>query len=209
LKRKKSNFDDAIIFLIFEGITNKTNSYSNRQTAEIIKLKKELEMSRESLKVYERNILRKDEAIENLSKAFEKQREKTDLLRVMMEWKLKRQENAKEVRQIPVVFNCYKFRYSNKKTISVKTFAEKVAEKYYNNRVKLKAFLCWQYFIISKRKAKLEKACKKKAEEVCYELATKYETKIKTVRFFLFDQYCKYMNSWLNEYDFINSWKKS
>jgi hypothetical protein len=42
--------------------------------------------------------LRKDEAIENLSKAFEKQREKTDLLRVMMEWKLKRQENAKEVR---------------------------------------------------------------------------------------------------------------
>jgi hypothetical protein len=54
-------------------------------------------MSRESLRVYEKNILRKDEAIENLSKAFEKQREKNDLLRVMMEWKLKRQENAKEV----------------------------------------------------------------------------------------------------------------
>ena len=57
-----------------------------------------MEISRERLKVYEKNILRKDEAIENLSKAFEKQREKTELLRVMMDWKLKRQENAKEVK---------------------------------------------------------------------------------------------------------------
>jgi hypothetical protein len=47
--------------------------------------------------VYEKIILRKDEAIEKLSKAFEKQREKTDLLKVMMDWKIKRLENSKEV----------------------------------------------------------------------------------------------------------------
>jgi hypothetical protein len=39
--------------------------------------------------------------------------------------------------------------------------------------------LCWQKYILNKLKAKIEKACKKKAEEVCLELATKYETKIK------------------------------
>ena len=54
-------------------------------------------MSRESIKVYEKNILKKDETIENLSKAFEKQTEKTELLRIMMEWKVKRVENSKEV----------------------------------------------------------------------------------------------------------------
>jgi hypothetical protein len=47
--------------------------------------------------MFELNTLKKDEAIENLSKAFEKQREKTDLQRCMMEWKVKRLENAKEV----------------------------------------------------------------------------------------------------------------
>ena len=62
-----------------------------------------------------------------------------------------------------------------------KAFTEKLAEKYHTTRVKLKAFICWQNFLITKRKTKLEKACKKKAEEVCYELATKYETKIKSV----------------------------
>lgn len=105
--------------------------------------------------MHERNTLKKDEAIENVSKAFEKQREKNELQRVMMEWKLKRLENAKE------------------------TFTSKLADKYYAQRLKLKAFLSWQCFLINKHKAKVEKACKKKAEEVCYDLATKYESKIK------------------------------
>jgi len=43
----------------------------------------------------------------------------------------------------------------------------------------MKAFLSWHYFIVSKQKAKFEKTCKKKAEEICVELATKYEGKIK------------------------------
>ena len=43
----------------------------------------------------------------------------------------------------------------------------------------MKAFLSWHYFIVGKQKTKFEKTCKKKAEEICVELATKYEGKIK------------------------------
>ena len=43
----------------------------------------------------------------------------------------------------------------------------------------MKAFLSWHYFIVNKQKKKFEKTCKKKAEEICVELATKYEGKIK------------------------------
>jgi len=68
-----------------------------KQAIEISKLKRELDVVRESLKVCERNTLRKDEVIENLNKALEKQREKTELQRCMMEWKIKNLESAKEV----------------------------------------------------------------------------------------------------------------
>jgi len=37
----------------------------------------------------------------------------------------------------------------------------------------------WHTFLVSKHKQKFEKACKKKAEEVCFDLATTYEKKIK------------------------------
>ncbi len=43
------------------------------------------------------NLVKKDEAIENLNKALDKQKEKHELLRVMSEWKLKRLENIKDV----------------------------------------------------------------------------------------------------------------
>ena len=74
---------------------NFENNY--RQALEISKLKRELDIVRESLKLCERNTLKKDAVIENVTKALEKQREKNDLQRVMMDWKMKRLENAKEV----------------------------------------------------------------------------------------------------------------
>lgn len=71
--------------------------YFKRQVIEINKLKRELEMLRESIKLYERNTLKKDKTIDNLSKAFEKQCEKNQIYRVMMEWKIKSIENNREV----------------------------------------------------------------------------------------------------------------
>ena len=133
-----------------------------KQTLEIAKLRKELDLLREQVKIYERKTLKKNSIIENMTKAFEKQCEKTELQRVMMEWKLKRVESARD------------------------DFSTKLADKHYNMRLKMKAFVFW-YLLWSKRqKLKIEKACKKKAEDVCYELATKYEAKIKKVYFFAF-----------------------
>ncbi len=54
-------------------------------------------MTREKLKLTEVSLIKKNESIESISKAFEKQREKNDLQRVIMEWKFKKMENDKEV----------------------------------------------------------------------------------------------------------------
>ena len=75
-----------------------------RQSMEVCKIKRELEITRERLKIAEINIVKKNEAIESVSKAFDKQREKTDLQRVMMEWKFKKVENEKEVSQFTIDF---------------------------------------------------------------------------------------------------------
>lgn len=120
-------------------------------------MKRELDMTKEKLKLTEITVIKKNEAIENVTKQFEKQREKTDLQRVMMEWKFKKLENEKE------------------------EFTIKIADKFYMQRLRTKYFLSWHLFTSTRHKLKLEKACKKKAEEVCYDLATKYETKIKRI----------------------------
>ena len=41
--------------------------------------------------------------------------------------------------------------------------------------------MSWHCFIVTKHKAKFEKSCKKKAEEICVNLATKYESRIKSL----------------------------
>jgi hypothetical protein len=122
---------------------------------EICRLRRELDMCREKLKLTEITVIKKNEAIEAVTKQFEMQREKTDLHRTMMEWKLKKIENEKE------------------------DFATRLADKFYSQRLRMRAFLNWHGFIVGRHKIKLEKACKKKAEEVCYDLATKYEGKIR------------------------------
>ena len=57
---------------------------------------------RETLKVYERNTLKKDEACQNLTKALEKQTEKMDMQRVMFEWKIEQLDKAKEVYKMEI-----------------------------------------------------------------------------------------------------------
>jgi hypothetical protein len=104
---------------------------------------------------YEKNLEKKDDVIANLSKALEKHREKSELQKVMMEWKFKKVDSSREV------------------------FTTKLAEKFYQLKMKSKIFLNWHILLSNKHKNKVEKACKKKAEEVCLDLAKQYEDKIK------------------------------
>ncbi len=69
-----------------------------------------------------------------------------------------------------------------------KAFTAKIAEKFHDYRIKSKVFLNWHSLCITRHKIKVEKACKKKAEEVCLELANQYQEKIKKVKIFFFFQ---------------------
>ena len=117
----------------------------------------ELDVKNEALKTKEELLAKKNADIEHMNKILEKQAEKNDLCRVMSEWKLKKLENEKEA------------------------FSISIANKYFEQRTKLKVFLKWYICLVNKNRVKLEAKLKKKAEEVCFSLATKYEAKIKKV----------------------------
>ena len=117
----------------------------------------ELDVKNEALKTKEELLAKKNADIEHMNKILEKQAEKNDLCRVMSEWKLKKLENEKEA------------------------FSISIANKYFEQRTKLKVFLKWYICLVNKSRVKLEAKLKKKAEEVCFSLATKYEAKIKKV----------------------------
>jgi hypothetical protein len=149
-----------------------------RQALEIAKLQKSIDSMHARLSEYEVSTNQKDMVISNLTVALEKQREKTELQRVMMEWKVKKLEANKDVcfelRLVPRLLPIYFERFE----IS-KGFTMKIAEKYYQQRIKAKLFLNWHIVLTNRHKIKVEKACKKKAEEICLDLANQYEVKIK------------------------------
>lgn len=151
-----SEFEKSRVQLM-QDQQKKLYTEKEKQAVVICKLKRELEMTQEKLKIAEVTNIKKNEAIENLSIQLEKQREKTDLQRVMMEWKFKKLETERE------------------------DFTTKLAQKFYSQRLKMRSFLSWHCYMASRHRTKLEKACKKKAEEVCYDLATKYEGRIKKI----------------------------
>jgi hypothetical protein len=62
-----------------------------------LKLQQEIDLMKLSFTEHEKNTERKDNVISNLSKALEKQREKTESQRVAMELKIQRVENSREV----------------------------------------------------------------------------------------------------------------
>lgn len=132
----------------------------------------------------EKNQLKKDETIESLSKALEKQREKNDVQRRMMEWKVGQIEGTKVVSRLilkyyfkytPYYINIFCFVY-------LKAFTNKLADNFRQHRLKQKYFYLWRRWLLERQKVKAEKACKKKAEDVCLDMATRYETKIKKVK---------------------------
>ena len=66
---------------------------------------------KQSFSEHEKNTERKDNVISNLSKALDKQREKTEAQRVEMELKIQRVENSREV-----TFAFFLLNFSNSKT---------------------------------------------------------------------------------------------
>jgi hypothetical protein len=72
------------------------------------RLRLEIDFQKETIKMYERYQLKKDETIEQLKKDIEKQCDRNQVLRDMMEWKLKRVVDSKEVDLTVILSTVYK-----------------------------------------------------------------------------------------------------
>ena len=127
-----------------------------RQALEIKKLQKEIETMKTKLNDLETTSKQKDEVIANLNDALDKQRDKAELVKTMMEWKLKKMDTSRE------------------------KFTNKLAERFYEQKLKSKMLLNWNMMVTKRNKKEIETAGKR-TEKACLLLAAKYEQKIKTV----------------------------
>ncbi|XP_048750876.2 centrosomal protein POC5-like [Ostrea edulis] len=117
-------------------------------------LQNEIERMKELLHTYEASVQRKDQVISNLTQALSKQREKQDALRTFSDWKIQHIDLKRE------------------------KFAEKLAKRYHERRLQQKVWEAWHLTIENKWRARVEKACQAKAQEVCVQLTNDYEAKI-------------------------------
>ncbi|XP_073536224.1 centrosomal protein POC5 isoform X3 [Phyllobates terribilis] len=103
---------------------------------------------------YEASVHRKDEVISNLTRALEKQKEKNELMRTFSHWRLQQIEARQE------------------------DYVCSMADKHYKRMVLKNMWRTWRSVMESNWKDKVEQACRARAEEVCIELSSDYETKV-------------------------------
>ncbi|CAJ0925822.1 unnamed protein product [Ranitomeya imitator] len=92
--------------------------------------------------------------ISNLTRALEKQKEKTELMRTFSHWRLQQIEAGQE------------------------DHVCSMADKHYNRILLKNMWRTWRSVMESNWKDKVEQACRARAEEVCIELSSDYETKV-------------------------------
>ncbi|XP_029295734.1 LOW QUALITY PROTEIN: centrosomal protein POC5 [Cottoperca gobio] len=125
-----------------------------RHAAQTAGLRSELDSLKGLLHTYETSNQRKDEVIVNLSQVLEKQKVKHEKMRVFTHWRVKLTEAKEEAH------------------------AAQAAQQHYNLQLKKKVWIGWQSLIQKHWKVKVERACRKRAEEVCNHLSTEYEAKL-------------------------------
>ncbi|XP_073440208.1 centrosomal protein POC5 isoform X2 [Dendrobates tinctorius] len=106
------------------------------------------------IQTYETSIHRKDEVISNLTRALEKQKEKTELMRTFSHWRLQQIEARQE------------------------DHVCSMADAHYKRILLKNMWRTWRSVMESSWKDKVEQACRARAEDVCIELSNDYETKV-------------------------------
>ncbi|KAJ6669839.1 hypothetical protein lerEdw1_000388 [Lerista edwardsae] len=129
-----------------------------KHAAHMRQLTNQLENLKELLHTYEISMGRKDEVIANLMHALEKQKDRIELMRKFMKWRLQhlmgRQQSKQEV------------------------YTEKMADRLYETGLVKKAWSAWRSASQTKWKDTIEKACQSSAESVRVELSNDYDAKI-------------------------------
>ncbi|XP_039252854.2 centrosomal protein POC5-like [Styela clava] len=121
---------------------------------EVDKLQNELAQLKELLHTYEVSVERKDQVISNLTRAVQTGHDRLEMARRMMQWKLRMIDERRQ------------------------TFTTHLARKHRERALAMRAWQGWRSTIEAKWKERVEKACQKKAEEVCVQLTNDYEAKI-------------------------------
>ncbi|KAK2521262.1 centrosomal protein POC5 isoform X1 [Columba livia] len=125
-----------------------------KQTAHVRQLTSEMENLKELLHTYEISIGRKDEVITNLTEALERQKERTELMRKFMLWRIQHVNYKQE------------------------EYANRIADKQFRTALLKKVWAAWRSLCEEKWKEKVAKACQLRAEDVCVQLTNDYEAKI-------------------------------
>ncbi|KAM3939586.1 centrosomal protein POC5 [Leptodactylus fuscus] len=127
---------------------------NEKHTEHITHLSNQIDGLQALIQTYETSIHRKDEVISNLTRALEKQKEKTELMRTFSHWRLQQIEARQE------------------------DYVCSLADKYYKRMLLKNMWRTWRSVMESNWKHKVEQACQARAEEVCIELSSDYESKV-------------------------------
>ncbi|XP_040435762.1 centrosomal protein POC5 isoform X1 [Falco naumanni] len=125
-----------------------------KHAAHVRQLSSEMENMKELLRTYEISIGRKDEVINNLTQALERQKERIELMRRFSVWRIQHVKTKQE-------------EYSNR-----------IADRQFRTGLMKKVWAAWRTLSEEKWKEKVAKACQLRAEDVCVQLTNDYEAKI-------------------------------
>ncbi|NWQ76262.1 POC5 protein, partial [Columbina picui] len=140
---------------LIEHYKHQMREEKEKQTAHVTQLTNEMENLKELLHTYEISIGRKDEVvITNLTQALERQKERTELMRKFMLWRIQHVNAKKE------------------------EYANRIADKQFRTALLKKVWAAWRSLSEEKWKEKVAKACQLRAEDVCVQLTNDYEAKI-------------------------------
>ncbi|XP_010212693.1 PREDICTED: centrosomal protein POC5 [Tinamus guttatus] len=125
-----------------------------KHAAHVRQLNNEMENLKELLHTYEISIGRKDEVITNLTQALDKHKERIELMRKFMLWRIQHVEAKQEA------------------------YANRIADRQFQTALLKKVWAAWRCLSEAKWKEKVAKACQLRAEDVCVQLTNDYEAKI-------------------------------
>ncbi|KAG8598603.1 hypothetical protein GDO81_002670 [Engystomops pustulosus] len=126
---------------------------NEKHTEHITHMSNQIDGLQALIHTYETSIHRKDEVISNLTRALEKQKEKTELMRTFSHWRLQQMEARQE------------------------DYVCSLADKHYRRLLLKNTWRTWRSVMESNWKDKVERACRARAEDVCVELSRDYESK--------------------------------
>ncbi|XP_068781628.1 centrosomal protein POC5-like isoform X3 [Struthio camelus] len=125
-----------------------------KHAAHVRQLNNQMENLKELLHTYEISTGRKDEVIANLTQALEKQKERIELMRKFMLWRVQHVEAKQE------------------------GYANRIADRQFQTALMKKVWAAWRSLSEARWKEKVAKACQLRAEDVCVQLTNDYEAKI-------------------------------